>query len=49
MDEEIDPIEKNKKMELVSLPQGREVIGMKWVYMTNLNANGEVQKYEASF
>ncbi|XP_057855102.1 uncharacterized protein LOC131064830 [Cryptomeria japonica] len=47
MDEKIDAIEKNKTSELVSLPQGKEVIGVKWVYKTKLNANGYVQKHKA--
>lgn len=47
MDEEIDAIEKNETLELVSLPQGKEVIGVKWVYKTKLNANGDLQKHKA--
>jgi hypothetical protein len=39
-------IEKNQTWELVSLPQGKEVIGVKWVYKTKLNANGDVQKHK---
>ena len=46
MDEEIDAIEKNKTWELVSLPQGKDVIGAKWVYKTKLNANENVEKYK---
>lgn len=49
MDEEIDAIEKNQTWELVNLPQGKEVIGVKWVYKTKMNANGDVQKYKARF
>ena len=47
MDEEIQSIEKNKTWELVSLPKGHEVIGVKWVYKTKRNAKGEVEKYKA--
>ena len=47
MDEEIDAIEKNQTWELVSLPQGKDVIGVKWVYKTKLNANGNVEKHKA--
>jgi hypothetical protein len=46
MDEEIDVIEKNQRLELVSLPHGKEVIGVKWVYKTKLNANGDVKKHK---
>ena len=47
MDEEIDAIEKNHTWELVSLPKGKDVIGVKWVYKTKLSANGDVQKHKA--
>ena len=43
MYEEIDAIEKNQIWELVSLPQGKYVIGVKWVYKTKLNANGQLE------
>ena len=47
MDEEIDAIEKNDTWELMSLPQGKEVIGVKWIYKTKLNANGDVKKHKS--
>ena len=47
MDEEIDAIEKNQTWELVSLPQGKDVIEVKQIYKTKLNANGNVKKYKA--
>ena len=34
MNEGIGAIEKNDTWELVDLPQGKEVIGVKWVYKT---------------
>eukprot|EP00253_Pinus_taeda_P008551 PITA_08551 len=34
MDEEINAIERNKTWDLVELPKGKEVIGVKWVYKT---------------
>jgi len=43
MDEEIDVIEKNQTWESMTLPKDKDVIGVKWVYKTKLNANGEVQ------
>ena len=46
MDEEIDAIEKNQTWELMSLPQGKDVIGVKWVYKKKLNANENVEKYK---
>ncbi len=47
MDEEIQAIEKNKTWELTILPEDRKSIGVKWVYKTKKNAQGEVQRYKA--
>lgn len=47
MDEEIKSIEKNKTWELITLPRGCKSIGVKWVYETKRNAQGEVQRYKA--
>ena len=33
--------------DLVDLPDDKNCIGVKWIYKTNLNANGDVEKYEA--
>lgn len=44
---EIESIEKNKTWELTVLPQGVNPIGVKWVFKTKLNENGEVDKYKA--
>eukprot|EP00253_Pinus_taeda_P025355 PITA_25355 len=37
MDEEINPIERKKTWDLVELPKGKEVIGVKWIYKTKSN------------
>jgi len=42
MEEEIEAIEKNDTCELVNLPQGKKVIGVKWVYNTNSNVEGNI-------
>jgi len=47
MDEEIDSIEINNTWDLVDLPEGKKIIGVKRVYKTKLNAEGEVEKYKA--
>ncbi|XP_068336582.1 uncharacterized protein [Pyrus communis] len=47
MDREIEAIEKNDTWELTNLPLGGETIGVKWVFKTKLNENGEVDKYKA--
>eukprot|EP00253_Pinus_taeda_P004819 PITA_04819 len=43
MDEEINAIERNKTWDLVELPKGKEVIGVKWVYKTKSNADGKIE------
>jgi hypothetical protein len=47
MDEEIDSIERNNTWDLVDLAECKNIIGVKWVYKTKLNAEGEVEKYKA--
>ncbi|KAM2928689.1 hypothetical protein COP2_035913 [Malus domestica] len=47
MDREIKAIEKNNTWELTDLPSGGKTIGVKWVFKTKLNENGEVDKYKA--
>ena len=44
---EIKSIEENETWELVELPAGAKVIGVKWVFKTKLNESGEVDKYKA--
>nr|XP_016451574.1 PREDICTED: uncharacterized protein LOC107776213 [Nicotiana tabacum] len=47
MEEEIDSIEKNNTWELTTLPKGNRAIGVKWVYMTKKNADGDMERYKA--
>ncbi|KAK9723855.1 hypothetical protein RND81_05G030300 [Saponaria officinalis] len=47
MKNEMEMIIKNDTWELVDPPQNRKVIGVKWVYKTNLNPDGNVNKYKA--
>lgn len=47
MQEEISMIEKNQTWELVSRPQHKNVIGVKWVFRTKLNADGSINKHKA--
>jgi hypothetical protein len=46
MDEEIDSIERNNTWDLVNLPKGKKSIGVKWVFKTNLNPEGDIEKYK---
>ena len=47
MDEEIGAIEKNNTWELVDLPNDKEVIGVKWVYKTKSNDEGNIESHKA--
>lgn len=47
MDAEINSIEKNQTWELVNVPTGAKIIGVKWIFKTKLNEHGEVEKYKA--
>ena len=40
-------IQKNKTWELVDRPEGRKVIGVKWVFRTKLNADCSINKHKA--
>ena len=42
MAEEMSFIAKNDTWELVELPEGKNVIGLKWVYRTKYNADGTI-------
>ena len=47
MDLEIEAIERNETWELIDLPKGMKKIGVKRIFKTKLNENGEVDKYKA--
>jgi hypothetical protein len=47
IDEEIHSIEKNDTWELTTLSEGKKPIGVKWVYKTKYNKNGEVDRFKA--
>eukprot|EP00253_Pinus_taeda_P018634 PITA_18634 len=47
MDEEMNAIERNKTWDLVELPKGKKVIGVKWVYKTKCNAEGKIERHKA--
>eukprot|EP00253_Pinus_taeda_P033358 PITA_33358 len=48
MNEEIGAIEKSKTWELADLPEGKDAIGVKWVYKTKSNAKGKIDSNDAS-
>lgn len=47
MQEEIHMIEKNQTWVLVDRPSNKNVIGVKWVFRTKLNADGSINKHKA--
>ena len=47
MDIEITTIEKNDIWKLRNLPTEAKKVGVKWVYKTKLNENGDMEKYKS--
>lgn len=47
MDKEIEAIERNETWELTTLSTGAKKIGVKWIYKTKYNENGEIDKHKA--
>ena len=48
MDEEIESLEENATFTLTTLPEGKDVVGGKWVYAVKMNSDG-TDKYEARY
>lgn len=46
MEKEIEAIERNDTWELVILPKGKHVIGLKWVYKTENNIEGNIERHK---
>jgi hypothetical protein len=42
MNDELDQIEKNNTWEMVQRPEGKNVIGSKWIFKNKLNEQGQV-------
>ena len=49
MVEEYDSIMKNQVWEVVPRPQGKKVVGSKWIYKVKHVAEGSMEKYKACF
>ena len=47
MKEELEAIEKNKTWRLVELPDGKDAIGLKWIYKSKFNADCTLKKNKA--
>ena len=46
---EYDSIMKNQVWEAVPRPEGKKVVGSKWIYKVKHAADGSVEKYKAHF
>ena len=49
MFEEYDSIMKNQVWEVVPRPQGKKVVGSRWIYKVKHATDGSVEKYRARF
>ncbi|XP_058757060.1 uncharacterized mitochondrial protein AtMg00820-like [Vicia villosa] len=47
MEAEMEAIEKNQTWKLADLPKDAKPIGVRWVFKTKLNENGDVEKHKA--
>ncbi|KAK9111245.1 hypothetical protein Scep_018764 [Stephania cephalantha] len=47
MEEEMKAIEKNETWEITDLPEGKNAIGLKWVFKTKFAADGSILKHKA--
>ena len=39
-------IQRNETWEMINLPNGKNVVGLKWIFKTKYHANGSVQKHK---
>jgi hypothetical protein len=47
MVEEMESLHNNETWDLVKLPNGRNIIGSKWVFKNKMNIASEVEKFKA--
>ena len=47
MNSEMESISDNKVWELVELPEGKRIVGSKWVFKRKVGANGVIDRYKA--
>nr|GEX02268.1 ribonuclease H-like domain, reverse transcriptase, RNA-dependent DNA polymerase [Tanacetum cinerariifolium] len=47
MEADLDSINRNNKWKLTTLPKGHKAIGLKWVFKTKRDANGNIIKHKA--
>ena len=49
MVEEYDSIVRNSAWEIFPRPEGKSVVGLRWIYKVKQAADGSVEKYKATF
>ena len=49
MVDEYDSIVRNSAWEIVPRPEGKSVVGLRWIYKVKQAADGSVEKYKARF
>ena len=47
MQKELESLENNDVLDLVDLPEGRRVVGSRWVFKRKVGSNGIVERYKA--
>ena len=47
MKEEMDSLAKNNTWDVVELPEGRSVVGCKWVFKLKRKVDGSIERYKA--
>jgi Reverse transcriptase (RNA-dependent DNA polymerase) len=47
MNIEMDALKRNNTWEITNLPEGKKVVGCKWVYTIKYNAHGKIERYKA--
>ncbi|KAM1448471.1 hypothetical protein ACFXTO_007428 [Malus domestica] len=47
MTKELQALNDNQTWSVVDLPNGKTVVGSKWIYKTKFNSNGSIEKYKA--
>jgi len=47
MDAEMEALEQNSTWDLVTLPNGKKIVGCKWVYTIKYRVDGSIERYKA--
>jgi len=47
MHDELQAVDQNKTWSVVRLPKDKHVVGSRWVYKTEFNSDGSIERYNA--